>query len=171
MSKAAQRRRRKAANASQVVQVAETHEQPVTVQHRRPDSNPTPERRARGSWRKPPKGEQGPMIDIASDMIGRLHNEGSLTTSQEQAARQFTALRSAYVAELDVSQHRSCLDNSGGGYDSGDGNPEAMSAYRSLENRIGRISTAILILETEKAPDDMPFDLPSLRNALNCMAA
>ena len=34
-SKAAQRRRRKAANVSQVGHVAETTEQPVTVQHRK----------------------------------------------------------------------------------------------------------------------------------------
>ena len=128
-------------------------------------TQPTPERRARGHWHVTKDGMQ----DKASDMIGRLAAEGKLTAQQAESARVFQEARAAYVAELGTTGYRSCLAGGTGGTDSGDGNPEAIRAYRRIENAIGHIKAGILRVECDKLADEHPRNLEVLRNALNCM--
>lgn len=138
----------------------------------RETARPTPERKRRGVWAKPTGADKHmhPMVDLAHDMIGALYAEGKLSHSQEQAARLFQELRAGFVAELGVTGYRSCLDDSRGGYDAGDGDAEAIRAYQGLANKIGRVKTALLTVETEKPGDGKPNDLAALRNALDCVA-
>lgn len=169
-SKAQHRRHRKAAQARKAlsgVMMAETDTRPVVGQKTGGKTTPTPERKRRGVWMPPAKGQAGPYVDIASDMIGALLQSGKISHSQEQAARLFMDLRAGYVAELGVAGYGSCLDQGGGGYDSGDGNPEAIRAYRSMEDRIGWVKSALLQIETAKGAEDKPHDLGALRNALD----
>ena len=171
MTSTAQRRRQKrAAQARQAETGTDTAgdmaagvtEQKMGVQ------GPTPERRARGEWVKPPMGEPGPMIDLAADMIGALLSAGRITRQQEEAARLFQDLRLGYVAELGVAGYGSCF-NVVGGHDSGDGSVEAIEAWRRMENRIGRVKSALLQHETAKGAECEPNDLGALRCALDCV--
>jgi len=141
-----------------------------TVAHE--TSRPTPERHSKGVWAQPQGGakDQQPMVDLASDMIGALYQAKKLTASQEQAARLFQELRAGYLAEIGTRGYGSCLADNQTGYDGGDGNEAVIKAYRSLEGSIGHIKTACLILETEKGPDQQPYDLSVLRRSLDCMA-
>jgi hypothetical protein len=108
------------------------------------------------------------MIDLAADMIGALLSAARITRQQEQAARLFQELRAGYVAELGVPGFGSCF-NTGGGHDSGDGSVETMQAWRRMENRIGRVRSALLQHETAKGQDCQPNDLGALRAALDCV--
>jgi len=134
-------------------------------------ARPTPERLAQGTWATP----QGvgkhmqPMVDLASDMIGVLYQTKQINTSQEQAARLFQELRAAYLSELGTKGYGSCLADNQTGYDGGDGNPEVIAAYRKLEDRIGRINTACLILECDRGPTDRPISMRAIKAALNAV--
>ncbi|MEY1555315.1 hypothetical protein AB3Y40_06735 [Yoonia sp. R2331] len=109
------------------------------------------------------------MIDLAYDMIGRLGAEGKLTAQQVESARVFQERRALYVAELEVPGFKSCLAGGSGGYDGSDGNPEAVQAYNVMVERIGRISTACLVIECGKLTEQRPASLDALRNALNVL--
>lgn len=138
----------------------------------RPTNRPTPERYARGNWAEP-RGQDkrtAPTVDLQPDMIGRLHQDGKLTISQEQAARTWQELHTAYVAELEVPGYKSCIAGSTSGHDESDGNPEVVQAYYALRDRIGRPKSALLASECYKQPHERCKDLPSLRNALDCVA-
>ncbi len=130
-------------------------------------TRPTKERLARGVWFEGSR--KAPLIDMAEDMIGRLAQERKLTPPQVDAARLFQQLRADYVAELDVTGFKSCLAGGSGGYDSGDGNPEAKRAYEALQEKIGRVKVACLVVECEKAGDQHPWSLDVLRTALDAV--
>lgn len=135
-------------------------------------SRPTPERLSQGRWATP-QGmgkDMQPMVDLASDMIGALYQSKQITTSQEQAARLFQELRAGYLSELEVAGYKSCLAGGVRGYDGGDGNVEAIKAYRSLESRIGRIKTACLILECDRGQHERPINLEVLRRSLDAVS-
>ena len=103
-------------------------------------SRPTSERKSRGTWAEPSgMGKHDrPVVDLASDEIGRLFQAGRITGSQEQAARQYQELRAAYISELpDVRGFKSCLAGSVPGYDDSMGNPEVIAAYRKVESLLG----------------------------------
>ena len=171
MTSTAQRRRQKrAAQARQAETGANTAGDMVAgvTAKKTGAQGPTPERRARGDWVKPPMGTPGPMIDLAADMIGALLSAGKITSQQEQAARLFQELRAGYVAELGVAGFGSCF-NTGGGHDSGDGDIETIEAWRRMENRIGRVNSALLQHETAKGAECQPNDLGAIRLALDCV--
>lgn len=171
-SKAAARRRRKARNAQVAPsggQGSQMQKAPLTGAENGVYEMPTKERHARGTWAPPAKGQPGPHVDLAADMIGRLHIEGAITTSQEQAARLFQELRAGFEAELGVPGYGSCFNDSRAGHDGGDGNPEAITAWRRMEQRIGRVKSALLQVETAKGADQKPNDMGALRNALDCV--
>lgn len=133
---------------------------------------PTPERKRHGKWAEPQGQGKAfqPVVDLAPDMIGRLYQTNRINTSQEQAARLFQELRADYVAELGTVGYKSCLSGGVQGWDESDGDPEVIARYRSLERRIGRVKTAVLLMECDKGPSDKPGDLDVLRTALNCVA-
>lgn len=133
---------------------------------------PTPEQEAKGAYVR----SQGPgkveyTVNVASDMIGRLRHEGQITPDQEQAARAFQNLRHAYLGELQTRGYGSCLADNMAGYDDGDGSEQITRAYRQVESGLGRVKLACLKLECEKGADGRPYNLPVLRNALDCMGA
>lgn len=131
---------------------------------------PTGERMARGFWRLPQgmgKNEQ-PAIDTSSDMVGILHDAELITTSQEQAARQWQALRADYLAELpDVAGYKSCIAGNVPGYDDGDGDPVVIAEYRRMEKRLTRPQR----LEMMHVCEDgyKPSDIALLRSALDAI--
>ena len=168
MTSKAQARRHKKARTQATAPTRATQGEVVPIT-RKDSTKPTAQRLARGSWISPDKREGGPYVDAASDMIGRLYVERQLNASQEQAARQFLELREGYLSELGVSGYKSCLAGSSSSFDAGDGNEAVIKAYRSLEERIGRVKTALLQIETDKLADQRPNDLEALKNALNCV--
>lgn len=169
MTSRAEAKRRKKARQQQGQQAMDETHTASTVLPPPSDNRPTPERRVRGEWAKPPKGEPGPMVDLAPDMIGRLLADQRITRQQEQAARLFQELRAGFEAELGVPGYGSCLNDSRAGYDATDGNAEAIAAWRRMEVRIGRVKSALLQHETAKGADQQPNDLGALRNALDCV--
>lgn len=142
--------------------------QVVTADRAYLTTRPTPERLARGEWSKTADKDAG-MLDLASDMIGRLGVEGKLTGQQVEAAHVFQQARALFVAELAVPGYKSCLAGGSGGHDSGDGNAEHIRAYRSIENRVGRIVMATLCHECDRLDGEKPRNLAVLKNALNVM--
>jgi len=99
---------------------------------------PTPERFKRGEWRLP-QGmgkHNSPAVDITADLIGLMYENKFITNAQEQAARMVQTAWAGYIAEMGVSQGRSCLDMSPVGHDGGDGNPDAMQAWRDISAKL-----------------------------------
>jgi hypothetical protein len=132
-------------------------------------SRPTTERKSRGTWAEPQgmgKHER-PVVDLASDEIGRLYQAGRITSGQEQAARHFEELRAAYLDELpDVREFKSCLAGSIPGFDDGDGNPEVIAAYRKAERRmtLPQRRELLIVLNGER-----PRNIETLRAALDAI--
>lgn len=135
-------------------------------------ARPTPERMAHGKWVSPQGSgkHMQPMVDMASDMLGRLYISGQITTSQEQAARTFQQVRAAYIQELGTKGYGSCLADNQSGYDGGDGDPSVIAEYTALEWKVGRINIACLKIECDKSADQSPGDLGALRRALDAVA-
>lgn len=135
-------------------------------------SRPTSERKSRGTWAEPSgmgKHER-PVVDLASDEIGRLFQAGRITGSQEQAARQYQELRAAYISELpDVRGFKSCLAGSVPGYDDGDGNPEVIAAWRKLDGRLSHPQRREMLLVCDM--DERPRSIETLRAALDAIGA
>ena len=116
------------------------------------DDRPTDERMRRGKWAMPqgPLKALQPVVDMASDAVGLLHQRGLLTGDEEQAARHFQKLRYAYLQEIpDIAQFKSCIAGSVPGYDDGDGNADIIQAYREIEDRIGRKRRTIVLAVCE----------------------
>lgn len=135
-------------------------------------SRPTTERRKRGTWAEPQgmgKHER-PVVDLASDEIGRLFQAGRITGAQEQAARQYQELRAAYITELpDVRGFKSCLAGSVPGFDDGDGNPEVIAAWRKLDGRLSQQQRREMLLVCDM--DERPRNIETLRAALDAIGA
>ena len=151
----------------------DVHVQPVgeVTLRTAPTTRPTWERLQHGCWAEPSGmgKDMQPIVDLASDMIGELYQGRQITTAQEQAARTFQEVRAAWLAELDLAGFKSCLAGGVGGYDGGDGNPEAKAAYQAIERRIGMVKTAILEIECAKLAGAKPNCLIALRRALDVM--
>ena len=129
-------------------------------------------RKSRGMWAIPKgmgKHEQ-PAVDMASDMIGVLYVGRQINSQQEQAALHFKALRDAYIAEHpDVRGYKSCLAGSVPGFDDGDGDPEIIAAYRSIEKRLTLPQRRELLLVIDA--NERPRNIEMLRAALDAIAA
>ena len=138
---------------------------------RRPE-RPTPQRMARGKWAEPTgiAKHTSPIVDLTCDMIGRLYVERQITSEQEQAARTFQQVRAEYVEQLGVTGYRSCIAESQSGYDSSDGNPAAVAAYKAICKRLGLIHTQLLVRECAKGPKGKVIQLDALRQALDKIA-
>lgn len=131
-------------------------------------TRPTRERLQHGKWIMGKDAQ--PTVDLASDMIGRLYENGQLNTAQEQAARTFQELWASYRGEIGASEFRSCLAGSVGAYDDGDGNPAVYAAWYGLCDRIGRVSVAAIKMNVERQAGEKPINLPALQAALNRVA-
>jgi len=132
---------------------------------------PTPERAERGTWIEPkgPARQWMPVRDEAVDMIGALYVGGSISAGQRDAARVFQGIVADWLAELGVAGYRSCLDDTGGGYDAGDGNPDAIRRHDEMRARLGTVRYLFLRSEVEKPADCRPADLDLLRRALDAV--
>lgn len=165
-SKTQRRRKRKAAN-QQATTAPTADLRIVTAPISATTTQPTAERRARGTWHVTKIGLQ----DIACDLIGRLAVDGLLTGQQVEAARLFQEIHAAYVAELGTVGYRSCIAGGSGGYDAGDGNPEAIRAYNRMAATVGPKHLWILRQDCAKGPDDRSWSIEGLRSALDAMGA
>ena len=134
-----------------------------------PTSRPTDERLARGQWSK--GNADLAYVDLACDMIGRLFVSKQITEQQAQEARTCSEVYAAYREEIGISESKSCLAVSSGGFDPSDGNEAVFKRYYAMRDRIGRVKTSLLQTECGKAADDKPHNLSALRNALDCLAA
>lgn len=157
------------------IQTDTQHDQPAlrVVRRDKHTNRPTAERLRHGAWAKATGADRRsqPMVDLASDMIGRLYVEKRLTAQQVESARAFQDIYAPYQAELGLAGFKSCLAGGSGGHDDGDGNPEAFKAFYAMRDRVGATVTACLSIETAKLADEKPRDLDVLRNALNRMGA
>ena len=133
---------------------------------------PNAMRKSRGMWAIPKgmgKHEQ-PAVDMASDMIGVLYVGRQISSQQEQAALHFKALRDAYIAEHpDVRGFKSCLAGSVPGFDDGEGDPEIIAAYRSIEKRLTLPQRRELLLVIDD--NERPRNIETLRAALDAISA
>jgi hypothetical protein len=136
----------------------------------KPTSRPTDERLSRGHWTAPDS-KGGAFVDLACDMIGRLFVSKQITEQQAQEARTFSEVYAAYREEIGITESKSCLAVSSGGFDPIDGNEAVFKRYYAIRDRIGRVKTSLLQTECGKSADDKPANLSALRNALDCLAA
>ena len=171
-SKAAARRKKKAAQGQQAPQAATTPETTPTATSARETTRPTPERMALGKWIKPQGADKRsqPMVDCASDMLGRLYESGSLTSEQEHSGRKFQEIYAAYKVEIGIVETKSCLAGGVGGYEAGDGNEEVYKEYYAIRDKVGRVKIALLQSECSKLAHEKPYDLTSLKTALDCIS-
>jgi hypothetical protein len=146
---------------------AADQEQPIARE--KPTARPTQERLSRGSWKSPDTKAGGAYVDMACDMIGRLTVSGQITQQQAQSARTFSEVYAAYLEEIGISESKSCLAVSSGGFDAGDGNPATYKRYYAMRDRIGRVKVSLLQTECAKDPSGQPRNLAALRNALDCL--
>ena len=125
---------------------------------------PTPEREARGCWVK----AEGVHIDRAADMLGALEVAEIITPQQHAAGRDWQEARAAYIAELQLSGYRSCLNTDQAGHDESDGNPEAVRHFKALERSVGMLGSAELTHVIEY--NQRPRAIQALRCALDAVA-
>ena len=127
----------------------------------------TPQRFSRGIWADSNLGRDSPMMDLAPDMIGRLYATRQITSAQHDAARLFSEILDAWLVELALPGYRSCLAGGSGGYDGGDGNPEAARAHDRMKSKLGSVCYLYIRSELEKPADREPASLKMLRLALD----
>jgi hypothetical protein len=128
---------------------------------------PTAERMSRGVWTI--AAPRAPAVDLAADYIGKLYAAKLIEYHHHESARAFQQIVAAFMADLPVAGFRSCLAEGFGGYDAGDGNPEAAKAYASMKRKLGAVRFAYLRTETEKPADAPIRDVDTLRNALEAV--
>jgi hypothetical protein len=168
-SKAARRRERQKRAVERFHALAATHgpkeaEDAPTGEILRP----TAERQAKGMWAelKP----RAPAIDLACDYIGKLYAMKLIEYHHHEAARLFQSIVAAFQADLPIGGYRSCLAEGVGGYDAGDGNPEAMREYERMKRKLGGATFRYLQTEISKPSDAKPFAVSILRAALERVA-
>lgn len=163
----AQRRREKAVRTPATPDSTPTLATQARASH---TARPTPERWHRGTWHEPQGTGRGhkPLMDVASDLIGKLHAEGKITSSQHEAASRFKELREALLQDMGVAGYRSCLAGGSGGHDSGDGDVSIADAYRAVSKQLGP-HLRPLVLNVHKLADEPVTNLPGLRIALNVL--
>jgi hypothetical protein len=111
------------------------------------------------------------VINIAPDLLGRLWVERVITDRHHDAARTFQALRAAYHEQLGTRGFRSCLDVGVGGYDTDDGDPDVIRAYRRLERAVPGPSLLIIAEAMSQPYDARPGPPGMLRAALDKLVA
>jgi hypothetical protein len=128
---------------------------------------PTAERQAKGMWAelKP----RAPAIDLACDYIGKLYAMKLIEYHHHEAARLFQSIVAAFQADLPIGGYRSCLAEGVGGYDAGDGNPEAMREYERMKRKLGAVRFIYLRNETAKPADARVRDVDVLKRALDAV--
>jgi hypothetical protein len=104
-------------------------------------------------------------------MIGRLLVSAQITQQQAQAARVFSEVYAAYRAEIGVSESKSCLAESSGGFDASDGDPETYKRYYAICEKLGAALSATLKNECGKMDGDKPRSIEALRAALDRLTA
>ncbi len=131
------------------------------------NEKPTDERFARGQWAMP--NASGAYVDTACDMIGRLLFDGLITQQQAQSARMFSEVYAAYRDEIGIQDAKSCIAESSGGFDPGDGNPAVYRRYYARCDKL--IPSQVSRLQTECAKDaeEKPHCLERLQFALDCL--
>lgn len=174
MSSIAEKRRRKnRANITRGETTPDTHDDASGKENRQdmPTARPTPERWARGMWAEAQGAgkDARPLVDLSSDLIGRLYAERKITSSQHEAARRFQEVRDAFMLELGTVGYRSCLAGGCGGYDSGDGDVSVAQAYRALSERLGP-HLRVMVDNCHKLGDERATDLEALIKALDVLA-
>ena len=157
--------------APKKAKAAHTHTHSARARRTAPQPEPlapTPQQADKGVYaRARGPGRTEYVVNLASDMIGRLLAERQITPQQEQTARAFQGLYAAWCEELGLSGFKSCLDIAVAGHDESNGRPEVVAAYTALRDRIGRVKIAVLTVETAKGAHERPNDLGALRNALD----
>jgi len=128
---------------------------------------PTVERQAKGMWAelKP----RAPAIDLACDYIGKLYAMKLIEYHHHEAARLFQGIVAAFQADLPIGGYRSCLAEGFGGYDAGDGNPEAVREYERMKRKLGAVRFIYLRNETAKPADARVRDVDVLKRALDAV--
>ena len=134
----------------------------------RDDARPTDERLARGQWTTP--NASGAYVDRACDMIGRLLVENLITDQQAQSARMFSEVYAAYRQEIGIQDAKSCIAESSGGFDPGDGNPAVYRRYYAICYKLWPSQLSRLKHECDKDTDGKPECLSRLRIALDCLS-
>lgn len=173
MGKGDRKRRQRARQKAQKARMTFPGCAPPKVTQSAPEDRserPTGERMRRGKWAMPQgmgKHEQ-PAVDLEADAVGLMYERGFITTHQEQAARTAQQAYADYAAELGLSSGRSCLDISPVGYDEGDGNPEAMAAWRSITGKLTYWQKGAV--EWTVINGHAPGNLELLRSALDAIA-
>jgi hypothetical protein len=167
-SKAARRRERQKRAVERFHALAATHgpkeaEDAPTGEILRP----TAERQAKGMWAelKP----RAPAIDLACDYIGKLYAMKLIEYHHHEAARLFQGIVAAFQADLPIGGYRSCLAEGFGGYDGGDGNPEAVRDYERMKRKLGAVRFVYLRNETAKPADARVRDVDVLKRALDAV--
>ena len=130
---------------------------------------PTPERYRRGDWRFP-KGigkHEMPAVDLAADIVGVMYENRLITSPQEQAARTVQSVYGQYIAEFCLAQGRSCLDMSPVGHDTGEGDPEAMAAWRDISAKLSYLQEGALMWTVIQG--NLPASVELVRSALDAV--
>jgi hypothetical protein len=104
-------------------------------------------------------------------MIGRLLVSRQISERQAQTARTFSECYADYKAEIGITESKSCIAVSSGGFDAGDGDPDVFKRYYAMRDKIGRIKLAMLQNECDKPADGVPYNVKALANALDCLGA
>ena len=166
-SKSQARRNKRQTDATEASsQPVECDVAPMTT---KPTAKPTKERLARGNWTAPDSKGGGAYVDLACDMIGRLLVFKQITEQQAQTARAFSEAYAAYLEEIGISESKSCLAVSSGGFDPSDGNPEIYARYYSIRKKIGRVRTSMLQTECGKMAHETPHSILALRESLDAL--
>ena len=135
---------------------------------------PNRERKGRGSWADPQGSMKSaqPVVALDSDAIGRMLVNRLISSTEEQAARQFQSARTAYMQELpDVSQFKSCIAGGIPGYDDGEGDPAVIAAYRRIERLLSlQQRTAMIRLIDDGQVPKTTDDYWILRSGMQAIA-
>jgi hypothetical protein len=166
-SKSQARRNKRHADATEASnKPADSH---VTQKPVQPTAKPTKERLARGNWTSPDNKGGGAYVDLACDMIGRLLVSKQITGQQAQTARAFSEVYGAYLEEIGISESKSCLAVSSGGFDPSDGDEAVFKRYYAIRDKIGRVRTSMLQTECAKMADETPHSILALRESLDAL--
>lgn len=109
-------------------------------------------------------------VNKATDMIGVLHMRSKITDDEESAARTFQDVRNAYLATLDVSAGRSCIDMTPVGQGVIDDEHIARE-YNALRDRLGGRDFSFVAGQVEKPARQRCDDLRRLRVLLRKIVA
>lgn len=145
--------------------IRQPHDDAWKPRHEIGKDRPTPERRKHGVWGLLDTEDAGVRFarDFASHPIDRLEHSGVLSSDQASAGRDFEALVRA--ATETPATRDSCLTWQPKGYESDDGNVDAVRDRRELYLFLGVVRDRIL--RRVCVQHEEPADVGLLREALN----